>query len=229
MEAIVLAGGFGTRLRDVVSDRPKAMAPVAGRPFLEIILSELAKKGFSRVILSLGYMAEAITSHFGEAFAGLALTHVIEPHPLGTGGAVKLAMANVLGDHAYVFNGDTYLDLEVPAVEKKWLSNRCPLIVGRNVEDTARYGRLIVRNDRVIGFSEKGESGPGLINAGTYVLAPRDLGEHACGSSFSLELDFFPRVVAAHNVDVFVSSGMFIDIGIPNDYDRAQTLLAPLT
>jgi D-glycero-alpha-D-manno-heptose 1-phosphate guanylyltransferase len=227
VEAIVLAGGLGTRLRGIVSDRPKAMALVAGKPFLEIMLQSLARKGFSRVVLSLGYMAEAITTHFGAEFAGLDLVHAIEPYPLGTGGAAKLAMTRVLGDHAYIFNGDTYLDLEVAAVEKQWQRNRLPLIVTRHVADTTRYGRVLVQGDRVTGFLEKGKSGPGLINAGAYVFAPHHLDDYGCGSPFSLETDFLGTAVTSQEVGSFITHGIFIDIGIPHDYSLAQTLLAP--
>ena len=107
-EAIVLAGGFGTRLREVLPDLPKPMAPVAGRPFLEILLTSLADKGFSRVVLSLGYMADKIITYFGNSFTGLDLIYVVEDEPLGTGGAVRLALSQCLQDHIYILNGDTF-------------------------------------------------------------------------------------------------------------------------
>ena len=115
MEAIVLAGGFGTRLRQVVTDVPKSMAPIAGRPFLEILLGSLARKGFQRIVLSLGFMAEKISDHFGTHFAGLELAYVVEETPLGTGGAVRLASTACTQDHVFVLNGDTYVDLEADA------------------------------------------------------------------------------------------------------------------
>ena len=119
-EAIVLSGGLGTRLRGIVPDLPKSMAPIGDRPFLEILLKNLAKKGFKRVILSLGYMAEKITAHFGSSFAGMELHYVIEEKPLGTGGAIRLALSVCSQDHAYVFNGDTFLDLEVDKIYEEW-------------------------------------------------------------------------------------------------------------
>ena len=117
MEAIVLAGGFGTRLKSVVFDLPKPMAPVAGKPFLERLLKSLAQKGFTRIVLALGYMAEKVIEHFGSRFEGMELVYEIESTPLGTGGAVRLALTQCLTDHVFVFNGDTYLDLEVSHVE----------------------------------------------------------------------------------------------------------------
>lgn len=228
MEAIILAGGFGTRLRQAVPDWPKPMAPVAGRPFLEIVLSSLVRKGFERAILSLGFMAETISSHFRQHFAGIELAYVVEDSPLGTGGALRLAMTACHRDHVFIFNGDTFLDLEVGCVEKVWQAHRRPIIVGREVDDTSRYGRLLVEADRVVGFAEKGVSGPGLINAGCYVLASNqlELAGFPLHQPFSVETDYLAREVALKPVDVFVTKGRFIDIGIPEDYVLAQTLLA---
>ena len=228
MEAIVLAGGFGTRLRQVVPDVPKPMAPIAGRPFLEILLSSLAQKGFSRVILSLRFMAEMISSRFGPRFAGLDLVYVVEDTPLGTGGATRLAAAACTQDHVFVFNGDTYLDLEVELLEQQWLAKRHPIVVGREVTNTMRYGRLVVDGDRITSFAEKGAAGPGLINAGCYVLTTDALARFPLNHPFSIETDYLVPEVMRATVDVFVTKGMFIDIGSPKDYSRAQTLLANL-
>lgn len=226
MEAIVLAGGFGTRLRQVVSDVPKPMASVAGRPFLEILLAALAKNGFKRVVLSLGYMAEKIALHFGCQYRGIELVYEIEKTPLGTGGAVRAALEHCRDDHVFIFNGDTFLDLEVPKIEAQWNMNGVPVLVAREVADTSRYGRLDVADGRVVRFLEKGMSGPGLINAGCYILPRRCLDGFALGEPFSLEADFLARSVPQMQIDVFVMHGHFIDIGIPEDYARAQTELA---
>jgi D-glycero-alpha-D-manno-heptose 1-phosphate guanylyltransferase len=226
MEAIILAGGFGRRLRELVSDVPKPMAPVAGKPFLEILLGNLALKGFRRVVLSLGFMADKISDHFGDQFAGMALDYVVESYPLGTGGAVRLALASCNQDHVFVFNGDTFLDLEVAEVEQLWQEQHHPIIVGRKVQDTKRYGSLLTAHACVTGFAEKGMSGPGLINAGCYVLENSQLDEYPLQQPFSLEADFLTKTVQKIPVDVFVTEGLFIDIGIPEDYIRAQTLLA---
>lgn len=226
MEAIILAGGFGIRLRQVVPDLPKPMAPVAGRPFLEILLTAIARKGFSRVVLSLGYMAEKVVEYFGDRFADMELVYEIEEMPLGTGGAIRQALGRCIADHVFVFNGDTYLDVEAAEVDACWLAQRAPIIVAREVSDTARYGRLDIANNRVLGFSEKGLAGPGLINAGCYVLPKGVLDGFPCGAAFSLEADFLAKAVTQQRFDVFVSKGLFIDIGIPKDYERAQKELA---
>lgn len=225
MEAIVLAGGFGTRLRSVVPDWPKPMAPVGGRPFLEILLNVLARKGFNRVILSLGHMADKIVSHFGSSYLDIELVYEIELTPLGTGGAVRQALALCRSDHAYVFNGDTYLDVEIEELESQWQISQKPIIVARSVADTARYGRLSCTDGSVTEFAEKGCDGPGLINAGCYVLPASIFDGYQLGDAFSLEVDFLSHAVSSQRFEVFVTTGQFIDIGVPEDFARAQTEL----
>jgi len=228
MEAIVLAGGLGTRLRDVVPDLPKPMAPVAGRPFLEILLSMLARKGFTRVILSLGFMPEKIISHFGDQYLGMELVHEVELQPLGTGGAIRAALTHCVTDHVYVFNGDTYLELEVDALECLWQKHHNSVIVVREVPDTARFGRVDVNDGRVAAFHEKGKAGAGLINAGCYVLPKHVLDDFPLGQTFSIETEFFVKRLQSTRFDGFVTQGSFIDIGVPDDYVLAQTELAGL-
>jgi D-glycero-alpha-D-manno-heptose 1-phosphate guanylyltransferase len=142
MEVIVLAGGFGTRLREQVPAVPKPMGPVAGRPLLEIVLRGIAGKGFHRAILSVGYLAEQISGHFGESFAGMNLVYKVEDVRLGTGGAVRAALARCKDDHAFFFNGDTYLDLEADLINRLWRELSDPIIVTRAVPEVARYGSL---------------------------------------------------------------------------------------
>ena len=225
MEAILLAGGFGTRLRQVVPDVPKPMAPIAGRPFLEILLHSLSAKGFSKIILSLGYKAAMISSYFGNTYAGMNLEYTIEDFPLGTGGASRLGAQLCTEDHIYIFNGDTYLNLEIDLIERQWCRGRSPIIVGTSMQDTNRYGRLIVEGQRVIGFAEKGIRGPGLINAGCYVIARKALDHFPGNSHFSFETDYLQPIVKDSVVEIFRTNSIFIDIGVPEDYARAQELL----
>jgi len=210
----------------VVPNLPKPMAPVAGRPFLEILLASLAGKGFRRVVLSLGYMADKIVAHFGNSFVGIELVYEIEFAPLGTGGALCQAMARCNTNYVFVFNGDTYLDLEVPVVEASWQRHHVPIIVGRKVPDTLRYGRLDTNRRRVLGFVNKDVSGPGLINAGCYVLPTDIFNGFPHDESFSLEVDFLAQAVVKQRFDLFETNGHFIDIGVPEDYALAQTELA---
>jgi D-glycero-alpha-D-manno-heptose 1-phosphate guanylyltransferase len=225
-QAIVLAGGFGTRLRQVVTDVPKPMAPIAGRPFLEILLNALAGKGFTKVVLSVGFLAEKISDHFGASYAEMELDYAIEKRPLGTGGGARLALDKVTTDHVYIFNGDTFTEIELSMLEQQWQARQRPIIVGCAVPDTSRYGRMLTNGDVAVGFAEKNVHGPGLINAGCYVLTREQLDGFVPGIPFSLETDFIRPAVARGDFDVFVTSGLFIDIGVPEDYARAQTILS---
>ena len=221
MEAIILAGGLGTRLKAVIADVPKPMAPIRGRPFLDLVLESLAKKGFIRIILSVGYLADQIVAHFGSNFKGLSIEYEIERTPLGTGGAIVKAMTNCRADHAFIFNGDTFLDLEVEAVETLWQKNKAPILVAREVSDSSRYGGLDVSNGQVVGFFEKGKSGPGLINAGCYVFPTNLFKNSSLPASFSIENDFLASMVRMRQFNCFISRGRFIDIGTPTDYAQA--------
>lgn len=222
IEVIILAGGFGTRLRGVVSDLPKPMAPVNGKPFLSYILNELSKQGVGRVILSVGYMAEKIVSFFGVSYLGMELVYVIEDQPLGTGGALKLAMQKCTQDHVYVFNGDTYLEIDIRALEELWKIKRELIIVGVEIDEIGRFGCLEIENGYVVGFSEKSADGRGIINAGCYLLTPRLFNEGNYDSPFSLERDFFNSIENKKMFKVFITNGYFNDMGTPEGYKEMQ-------
>lgn len=225
-EAIILAGGLGTRLKSVIGDIPKPMAQVARKPFLEILIKLLFEKKFTHIILSVGYSADKITDYFGREFCGVPIVYSKEEKPLGTGGAIRLALDEATQEHVYVFNGDTYLDFQADELEKLWQKDNLPIIVGREVEDTSRYGRLLVENGKVKGFAEKGVSGRGLINAGCYILQKNQLDDFPLNQSFSFENDYLVKAVNEKDFNVFTTAGKFIDIGIPKDYERAQIELA---
>ena len=204
------------------------MAPIAGRPFLEILLISLSKKGIARVVLALGYMAEKVIGHFEDRYAGMDLIYEVERTPLGTGGAVRHALEKCISDHAFVFNGDTFVDAELMEIEHLWQQSHHPIIVAREVPNATRYGRLSIDNGCVVGFTEKGASGRGLINTGCYVLPRHALDGLALSESFSLEEDFLVPQVIVQPFDLYVTNGYFIDIGIPEDYIRAQTELVDI-
>jgi D-glycero-alpha-D-manno-heptose 1-phosphate guanylyltransferase len=226
VEAIILAGGLGTRLSSVVPSLPKPMAPISGKPFLELLLESLYKKGFSSIILSVGHLSEKIISHFGGRYKGIAITYVVEKIPLGTGGAIREALKKASQDHAYIFNGDTFVDFNVEGSERLWNEVHSPIIIGSKVNDVGRYGKLLTDGERIIGFSEKGLIGPGIINAGCYVV-PVSLASQLPGvENFSFENDFLSQNVTQKNYYLYLASGVFIDIGIPEDYFRAQVELA---
>lgn len=228
MKAIVLVGGLGTRLRGVVSDVPKPMAPVQGRPFLSFVLDRLLDAGFTDVVFAAGYRHDVLRAHFGSHYRGLALDYSIETEPLGTGGAIRLAWDRVGEAEIFSLNGDTYAEVDLRAMKAQHLRARPALTVAIcHVPDAARYGALDIGNDRVRGFSEKGRSGPGWINAGVYLLGPRVREFFPPRDPFSFEHDLLGRHVEAIDPLAFRSTGRFIDIGTPEDYMQAESLLAP--
>ncbi len=228
IEVIILAGGYGRRLQNIVTNVPKPMAPINGKPFLEIILKRLSEQSVDRVILSLGFMADKIYSHFGKNFHGIDIDYSIEKNPLGTGGGIKLALKKCCSDHAIVLNGDTFFEINVQDLHSFWIKEKIPVLVGCDVNDTSRYGKLIISKENVIGFEEKGIFGKGLINAGCYVLFKNQFKDFPL-ESFSLENDFLSNFVKENKVALFRANGKFIDIGIPEDYLKAQKYLANFT
>jgi D-glycero-alpha-D-manno-heptose 1-phosphate guanylyltransferase len=227
MEAIILAGGLGTRLRSVVADLPKAMAPVNGRPFLAYLLDALIAAGFDSAILAVGYKSEQIRTHFGERYRSLPLRYSVETEPLGTGGAIKLAMEQVDTTTVFVLNGDTYVELDYQAMLAAHNEAKAALTVAVHaVPDASRYGALDIVDGRIHGFLEKGCAGPGSINAGVYVLSRDLLTPYNLPRAFSFETDFLvPRVREIRPL-AFRTQGIFIDIGVPEDYVRARDVLA---
>jgi D-glycero-alpha-D-manno-heptose 1-phosphate guanylyltransferase len=227
MEAIVLAGGLGTRLASRLQGLPKPMAPVAGRPFLEILLTQLRRSGCTRVLLSVGHRHQVIQEHFGAAFDGMKVDYVAESAPLGTGGAIRLALAGVREESVLVLNGDTFLDADYAEMMRYHaVEDAAVTIAVVSRDDVSRYGGVTLEGRRIVGFEEKGRSGPGWISAGTYVLARNLAWPAALAEKFSIEFDFFVPEVARLRPAAFKVEGYFLDIGIPEDYDRAQTELA---
>ena len=229
VRAFVLCGGAGTRLRPVLADQPKSMAPISGTPFLQLLLDGLRSQGVGDVILGTGYMAEQIERYFGSGSKlGIRLRYSREDEPLGTGGALKLAEP-IISDPVLVLNGDSYVEWElVPILELFTAKDADMVIVLQAVTDVTRYGSVELDQDgRISQFVEKGASaGPGLINAGVYLLRKQIVRDLAAGTFISLEREVFPRLLD-RGVYGLISTGLFIDIGIPDDFKRAQTLLAP--
>ena len=227
MEAIVLAGGLGTRLRGVVDDIPKPMAPVQGRPFLALVLDQLFDSGFHTAIVAAGYRHEAIRSYFGEQYRGIALVWSVESEPLGTGGAIRLACDKADARDVFVLNGDTYLELDYRAMLDAHVGAGAQISVAVcQVPDIARYGAVEVSERIVRGFREKGPSGPGWINGGTYLLGPELRNRLPERGAFSFEQELLAPEVQSIRPLAFPTTGLFIDIGIPEDYARAQEIFS---
>ncbi len=227
LRAFVLCGGLGTRLRSVLSDRPKSMALVANVPFLQLLLQTLKAQGVQEVILGTGYRADQIEEFFGSGEdLGLRLLYSHEDEPLGTGGALKLA-EELLSDPVVVLNGDSYAEWSLPAMRDLFRRKKLDIVmVLQAVPDVSRYGSVTIDGDgRVTGFVEKGaHAGSGLINAGIYLLRKEIVTDLTAGSTISLERDVFPQFLNKKFYGV-VSRGIFIDIGIPADLQRAQSVL----
>lgn len=226
-EAVVLAGGLGTRLRSVVSDLPKAMAPVAGQPFLAYLLQFLEMNGVRRVVLSVGYRKEAIHNFFGASYAGLKIVYSVEETPLGTGGGLQQSLAYVDSPFAFVLNGDTFLRLNYRAMAQtlERVSDAKLAVALRHVPDAGRYGAALLNGDRIQGFRARGTPGPGLINAGCYLIA-RDIFErYPMPAKFSFEEDFLQARAAEVLPAAFECDVPFLDIGIPEALAEAQTLI----
>lgn len=226
MEAIILAGGHGSRLKSVVNNVPKPMADIHGKPFLEILLNSLDNAGFTRVILALHYMPEKIIEYFGSKFKNITLEYVIEDRKLGTGGAIKNSLEYCNNKYVYVFNGDSFIDLDFINLSKFCDDKKIPIIVGQVVKDISRYGEIKHKNNIVTGFLEKGSQNSGIINAGCYIL-PRNIFENfQLKSNFSFEVDFLSRYINKLKFHLYVNEGLFIDIGIPEDYFKALEIFS---
>ncbi len=228
---VILCGGFGTRLRSVVGDRPKVLAPVGGKPFLGHLLSYLSRQGLTDVVLSTGYMGEMI-----EAFAGngeqwkLNLTYIREPEPLGTGGALRFVQAEMGWNRPFLaMNGDTFFSGSINRLtafhRASGASSSLALV---RVPDARRFGTVIAAEDgRIESFREKRPDAEGgaWINAGVYVLEPRLLATLPPGEPASLERDIFPQWISKGLSGCRFPDAVFLDIGTPEDYARAPGIL----
>ena len=228
MEAVVLAGGFGTRLRNVVSDVPKVLAPVGDIPFLDIILIDLNRKGIRRVVLAVSYLKEQIIQHVETNDFGLKIDFSIEEEPLGTGGAIKQACSFCRSENIFVVNGDTFFDVNLPGMMKFSLSHKADITVAaKQMFNFNRYGTLVIDNDFIVDMKEKLPCSEGYINGGIYCLR-RDFISSIPQERFSFERDILEKSYANKNVCAFISEGYFIDIGVPEDYERAQLELVKI-
>ncbi len=224
--AVILAGGFGTRLQPVVKDRPKPMALIRGRPFLELLLDRLVEQQVTAIVLAVGYKAESISSYFGSSYRGVTVSYSIEVEPLGTGGAVRQALSQVNTPDAIVLNGDTWTSFSIRDMLNAHSAQGAALSMGIvAVADVSRYGAINVESGRVHSIREKGDAGPGFINAGVYLFGARARALLPDEKVFSLEQDFLVPHLAELKPLACVFDPPFIDIGIPSDYQRAQTLL----
>lgn len=228
MQAIILAGGFGTRLQAVVKDVPKPMAPINGKPFLDYLLQYLVAQGIKSVVLSLHHQYDVVQSYYKNGFPGLSLSCVVEDQPLGTGGAILHAFSQI--DHSqpvFAINGDTFLALNYRKMYAHHLASGASFTMAlREVSDCSRYGSVVVDDARVVAFREKAHMARGLINGGVYLLSSLWLQSLMLPRVFSLEQDFLLPRIADIQAAYVITNAYFIDIGVPSDYERANQELA---
>lgn len=220
MEAIVLAGGLGTRLKSVISELPKPMAAIGNKPFLEYIFRYLKKNSVSRVILSVGYKWEIIRDYFGAYFEGIELIYSVEDEPLGTGGAIKKAMREVHGNEVFIINGDTFFDVNLK--ELTLIKESKLMLSLKTMSDFDRYGCVESDDENhVTSFSEKGYRKYGDINGGIYLASKSIFDKFVLHEKFSFE-EFMQNNIQELKITSKSFDNYFIDIGIPEDYARAQ-------
>jgi D-glycero-alpha-D-manno-heptose 1-phosphate guanylyltransferase len=222
--AVILAGGLGTRLRTVVAEKPKALAPILGRPFLAFLFDRLIDAGLNRAVICTGHMADQIRDEFKSQYRSLKVEYSQETQPLGTAGAIKLAEPLIGNSIALVLNGDSVCDVDFRAFAAFHTAKKCPAsMVLVEVPDASRFGRVdIAGDDALLAYHEKSpEVRPGLINSGIYLLEPNFVESIPAGRSVSIERDIFPQWIGK-GLYGFRCHGRFIDIGTPESYRQAE-------
>lgn len=226
--AAIFAGGLGTRLRSAVADRPKVLAEVNGRPFLSFLLDQLAAAGLRRVVLCTGYMAEQVSDAFGDSYGPMQLRYSPEPSPLGTGGALRLALELFESDPVLVLNGDSYCTADIPAFwDRHRETGATGSMILTEVEDVSRYGQVAVdAQDAVLSFQEKGGAGGrGWINAGVYLFAREIVSSIPSNAAVSLEKEVLPSWIG-NGLYGFQTGSRLLDIGTPESYAAAARFFA---
>lgn len=223
MEAVILAGGFGTRLQKVVHDVPKPMAPVAGKPFLSYLLDQLDRQGCTHAVLAVGYKREVIQNYFGSGYKRISLSYSVEDKPLLTGGALKKALQMVTEDAVLVLNGDTFFGVDFSKMmDFHYRTHSDATLAVKELRDFSRYGTVHFDDDyRITKFVEKKACPKGFINGGVYVLN-RNLFCDIPQDKFMMEKDFLEKYIDTKLFSAFPCDSYFIDIGIPEDYEKAN-------
>lgn len=223
MECILLAGGLGTRLSSVVNDVPKCMAPVAGVPFLAHILHYLEQQFVDSVVFSLGYKSEVVIEYLRSKAFTFKTSWVLEPEPMGTGGGIKRALTKCREKEVFILNGDTLFTADLHAMKAAFHPGYKAMLALKTMQDYDRYGSVQLDvNHTITAFEEKQFRREGLINGGIYLLNKEAGNLSDFPGKFSFEKDFLEQEAGKGSLQGFVSDTYFIDIGIPEDYYRAQ-------
>ncbi len=215
---ILLAGGLGTRLRDAVPGIPKCLAPVAGKPFLEVQLAQLSSQGIERFVLALGHLAEQVIDVAKGLERAFPLEWIVEPRPLGTGGATLFAMHRGGLSEAVIANADTLLQADLSALLAPLARGEDVRMIAVQSRDASRFGRVVVHGGKARAFIAAGSPRSALINAGIYRVHRNAFAKYRPGQCFSLEADVIAELAAQGNVAAEVVRGTFTDIGVPQDY-----------
>lgn len=230
--AIILAGGLGTRLRAAVAEVPKPMAPINGHPFLECQMDFWLKQGIRHFILSVGYKHELISSYFGSEYRGATIDYVVEDVPMGTGGGLLLSLKYLSNTNPFLLlNGDSFFDVSISELLKHHLANRAAVTFSLfRTSEEGRYMGMRLRDDgRILSLGDKQNQSTALANGGVYVVDPKVFDGYPAPTKkvLSLEADIFPELLKSEaGMWGHESKGLFIDIGVPEDYFRAQDMLA---
>lgn len=225
MEAIVLAGGLGTRLKNVINDIPKPMALINKRPFLEYMLNYLDKSKIQKVILSVGYKHEVIYNYFKDKYKNLDLIYSVEDEPLGTGGGIMKATNFIENDIYFVINGDTMFDIDLKHLYHSHLDADADVSIAlKYMNENSRYGSVkIDAQNKVTGFVEKSNiPSQSYINGGIYLIMKNKFNKDDYPAKFSFEKDYLEKQFNTININGFAYNNYFLDIGIPEDYKLAQ-------
>jgi D-glycero-alpha-D-manno-heptose 1-phosphate guanylyltransferase len=224
LKIIILAGGLGTRLREILGSVPKPMASVKDKPFLDYLIKFFSKQGFNEIIISCGYRADTIINHFGGSVSGVKIHYTVEQELLGTGGAIKLSESIIDSREFIVTNGDTFFEIDLKEMlQAHILRGALATMALVEREDTGRYGRVSFgKNCEIISFEEKiPDAGKGYINAGIYIFSKKVFSFIPSDRACSLESEVLPDLIGK-GLYGFPVQGYFIDIGIPEDYERAR-------
>lgn len=224
MEAIILAGGLGTRLAHIVNDSPKSMALVCGEPFLNYVLGNLRKYDFNHIVLAVGHMKEQIMEYVGSEYHGIEITYSIEESLLGTGGGIKQALSFCNDSNVFVLNGDSFLEVDFLEMLNSHLKKSADITIAiKRMVNFDRYGTININKDsmRVLSFNEKKYQEKGVINGGVYIMKKKLL-DNVKEIKFSVERDVFENKNLNLKMFAFETDGYFIDIGVPEDYYKAQ-------
>jgi D-glycero-alpha-D-manno-heptose 1-phosphate guanylyltransferase len=223
LDAVILAGGLGTRISSVLPDLPKCLAPIRGRPAIEIILDELVAIGAKAVVVAAGYRGDQVRNHLGSEYRKVPISYSFDGDQLlGTGGAIRKAMSSPSSNPILVVNGDTLQEFHLAQMLEDYEKHNLPVIHARRVPNAAQFGTIVEQDGFVVSFLEKTNSGSGLVNSGCYLLPAEVFSGWDLPEKFSFENDFLPKLGKLRKLRVVITEGGFTDFGTPEEFFRSQ-------